>query len=425
MNLRAAWRALRGKPLDVKESRGRALLAVRRLGEPVFSGRSYEKFAEEGYRKNVIAKRAISLVAQNAAGVSWLLNQGEGKRAKEIEEHEILSLLKRPNPMQGRRAFFESVFGYYKIAGNSYIEAVGPTSGPSAGQPMELWPLRPDRMKVLAGPGGMPAGWEYKVGQEKATFLVDPRGRSPILHLKTFNPLDDWYGLSPIEAAAYSIDQHNEAGKWNMALLQNRGTPSGALVATVTEFRPAGELTDAQYDRLKKEIEENISGAENAGKPLLLEGGLEWKEMGLSPKDMDWVLGKDSAARDVALAFGVPAMLLNIPGDNKYANYKEARAALWEETIIPLLDFVRDELNNWLTPIFGEDLFLDYDTDQIEAIAEKRAAMWDKVNLAMFLTVNEKREALGYERDRAGDVILIPAGQIPLDTATAQDIAEE
>ncbi len=425
MNIKRAWRAL----WETKESRGRALLTIRRLGEPLFSGRSYEKFSEEAYRKNVIAKRAISMVAQNAAGVPWLLYQGEGRRRQEIERHDIISLLRRPNPMQGRRAFLESVIGFYMIAGNSYVEAVGPTSGANAGRPLELWPLRPDRMKVLVGPGGMPAGWEYKVGQETAGFMIEIFGgkqRSPILHLKTFNPLDDWYGMSPIEAAAYSIDQHNEAGKWNMALLQNRGTPSGALVATVTESRPAGELTDLQYERLKKEIEENISGPENAGKPLLLEGGLDWKEMGLSPKDMDWVLSKDSSARDISLAFGVPAMLLNIPGDNKYANYKEARAALWEETIIPLLDFVRDEFNNWLTPPFGEDLFLDYDSDQIEAIAEKRTAMWDKVNSANFLGIKEKREALGYSREiDPDDVILVPAGQVPLGTVTGQDNTEE
>jgi HK97 family phage portal protein len=95
----------------------------------------------------------------------------------------------------------------------------------------------------------------------------------PILHLTLFHPADDHYGLSPMEAAATALDIHNAAGAWNKALLDNAARPSGALVVGGTA------LTDAQFERLKGELETNYQGAGNTGRPLLLEGGLDWKQM--------------------------------------------------------------------------------------------------------------------------------------------------
>ena len=122
-----------------------------------------------------------------------------------------------------------------------------------------------------------------------------------------FNPLDDYYGLSPLEAAAVAVDTHNAAAKWNKALLDNAARPSGALVYAGPE---GAVMSDAQFERLKKELSDQYQGTANAGRPLLLEGGLDWKAMSLSPKDMDFMEAKHSAAREIALAFGVPPMLL-------------------------------------------------------------------------------------------------------------------
>ncbi len=156
---------------------------------------------------------------------------------------------------------------------------------------------------------------------------------APILHLKLFHPLDDHYGFAPIEAAAVALDIHNAAGAWNKALLDNSARPSGALVY---QAKDGGNLTSEQYQRLKAELEAGFTGTRKAGRPLLLEGGLDWKAMSLSPKDMDFLEAKNGAAREIALAFGVPPMLLGIPGDNTYANFKEANAAFWRSTVLPL-----------------------------------------------------------------------------------------
>lgn len=367
-------------------------------GKPVWTPREYTRFADEAYTKNVIAHRAISMIAQGAASVPWLLYHGTRNARQEVLQHPLLQLLKSPNPQMGGAQFIEHLLTYRLISGNAYILAIGPQEG----TPLELHLLRPDRVQVIAGKHGMPMGYQYETNKTIQYYMVHPvTGRSDVLHLKSFHPLNDWYGLSPIEAAAYSIDQHNQAGQWNQALMQNGARPSGALIVKGAD----GSLSEDQFRRLKTQMEEQYAGATNAGRPLLLEGGLEWKEMSLSPKDMDFINSKHSAARDIALAFGVPPQLLGIPGDNTYSNLVEARFALWEQTILPLLETVCGALNNWLTPQFGRDLALDYDTDAVSALNPRRDKLWERLNDAKFLSINEKRQAVGFSTVPGGDEV--------------------
>ena len=256
----------------------------------------------------------------------------------------------------------------------------------------ELYALRPDRMKVVPGPDGWPQAYEYTVAGQTVRF-DQSAPQPPILHLTFFNPVDDYYGLCPLEAAAVAVDTHNAAAKWNKALLDNAARPSGALVYS----GPDGcVLADQQFERLKKELDEQYQGTRNAGRPMVLEGGLDWKAMSLRPKDMDFMEAKHAAAREIALAFGVPPMLLAIPGDNTYSNYQEASRVFWRQTVLPLGGRVASALTQWLAPAFGAGLTLAVDTDRIEALAADRAALWERVTKAPFLTVNEKRAAVGY-----------------------------
>lgn len=361
-------------------------------GKAVWSGRNYQRFADEGYIRNVIAHRAVNLVAEGAASVQWLLFERSSGEAVRVKQHPVLTLLDRPNPLQGGAELFHALYAFRLISGNAFLQGAGPRDS----APLELHSLRPDRMSVIAGKDGLPMAYRHTVGEQQADFPVDRiNGRSRVLHLKAFHPLNDWYGLSPIEAAAYSIDQHNQAGAWNQALLQNGARPSGALVVGGGADQT---LSEEQYHRIKEQMESQFSGPANAGKPLLLEGGLDWREMSLSPKEMDFIEVKNSAARDIALAFGVPPQMLGIPGDNTYANLAEARLALWEQTILPLVDGMCDALNNWLLPQFGGDFELRFDTDAIPALAERRVKLWNRVNEATFLTDEEKREMVGMRK---------------------------
>lgn len=362
-------------------------------GQAVWMDRSYSQFALEAYMRNVIAHRAITMISSSAASVGLKLYQVGPKGARrEMKSHPAMAILRMPNPLQAESEFFQSLYHYLLISGNAFIQAVGPSGSP----PRELHLLRPDRVTIIAGKGCLPAAYRYTVGDKQTDFKVDSiTGASRILHIKNFHPLNDWYGLSPIEAAAYSIDQHNQSGAWNQALLQNGARPSGALVVK-SQGGSYGVLSEEQYNRLKQQIDEQFSGVVNAGRPLLLEGGLDWKELSLTPKDMDFVETKNSAARDIALALGMPPQLLGIPGDNTYKNMQEARLALWEQTVIPLVERVSDGISRWLLPMFENNLELVPYTDDIPVLALRNQAIWDRVEKASFLTENEKRAAVGY-----------------------------
>ena len=175
----------------------------------------------------------------------------------------------------------------------------------------------------------------------------------PILQLTLFNPLDDYYGLSPLEAAAVAVDTHNAAARWNKALLDNAARPSGALVYDGPE---GAVMSDAQFERLKKELADQYQGTANAGRPLLLGRRARLEGDVASPKDMDFMEAKHSAAREIALAFGVPPMLLAIPGDNTYSNYQEANRVFWRQTVLPLGNRIGAALTQWLAPAFGAGL---------------------------------------------------------------------
>ena len=387
-----------------KASEAGPVFAVQNVGRPVWTKRDLAKLAEEAYRKNVIAFRSIKLVSDSAASVKWNLFQTAAGDRRAIEDHDLLKLWAKPNPTMGRSEYVQNVVGYYLIAGNSYLEAVGPERKP----PLELWTPRPDRMQVIAGRFGLPQGFVYKVGGKEKTWDADlVTGKSAILHLKTFHPLDDWYGMSAVEAAARSVDLRNIADDHNNALIRNGARPSGALVYDPRDKTASDRLGDEQFVRLKAELEDH-QRVGNTGQPMLLEGGLRWEQMGLSPLDMDFLNAKNTSSRDIALAFGVPPQLLGIPGDSTFSNYQEARLALWEETVIPLLRMLRDELNGWLAPMFGDGLELEPDLDDVPALALRRQARMEAFDGVSYLSINQKLKAAGFEDVEGGDIIVGP-----------------
>jgi HK97 family phage portal protein len=374
---------------ETKTSRVARLLALQSGGCARWTPRDYAALAREGYVQNAIVHRAVRLVAENAASCAYLATEGGVGR----DAHPLLDLIARPNPRQDGAGLFETLYAHLLIAGNAYVEAVA-----IDGTVRELYVLRPDRMRVVPGADGWAEAYDYCVGG--ATVRFDQTAvLPPILHLTLFHPLDDHYGLAPLEAAAVAVDTHNSAATWNKALLDNAARPSGALVYTGPE---GAVLSDSQFERLKRELADNYQGTMNAGRPLLLEGGLDWKAMSLSPKDMDFLEAKHTAAREIALAFGVPPMLLAIPGDNTYSNYQEANRVFWRQTVLPLANRVGAALAQWLAPAFGS-VRLTVDTDRIDALAADRTALWDRVSGAPFLTVNEQREAVGYGPIAGGD----------------------
>jgi HK97 family phage portal protein len=380
---RALQRAL--TPTQQKAHRTSPFVAIDGPRTPAWAPRDYAAFAREGFMQNAIVYRSVRMIAEAAGNVPLLLYDG----AHELTDHPLLDLVRRPNATATSVDLIEQLIGFLLVSGNGYLEAVV-----VGDQIRELHALRPDRMQVIPGPDGWPESYSYTIDGRASRIAGDAiPGVRRILHIKLFHPVNDHYGMSPIEAAASAIDLHNTAAKWNKALLDNSARPSGALVYTARD----GNLTGEQYERLKRELESGFQGAMQAGRPLLLEGGLDWKSMSLTPKDMDFIEAKNAAAREIALALGVPPMLLGIPGDNTYSNYQEANRALWRQTVLPLVNRIAAALSSWLGASGEAALTFRPDLDAVEALNPERDALWTRLEAASFLTTDEKREAAGYD----------------------------
>lgn len=373
----------------------------------------YSDLASEGYLKNAIVYRCVNEISKGAASVGFMVKSGDDI----LENHPLISLLERPNPLQSSSEFFNSLYGYLLLSGNSYMLGINGLSN----LPKELHLLRPDRIKIKGVVGGVfPDKYEYSInGTIQSTYNVDQTsGYSDLKQVKLWHPLDDFYGCSPLTAAAMEVDQHNSATRHNINLLENGARPSGAIV-----FKPQDDqgykmqLSESQRQQLLTDLNQRFAGSKNAGRPMLLEGDFEWKEMGLSPKDMDFLNLKHMAATDIALCFGVPSQLVGVPDSQTYSNVAEARLALYEETIIPYLRKVESDINEWLVPQYDQDIRFQYDVDAIPALSERRRIIYSNVIGAVdkgIMTRNEARNMVGLSPIDGADDLLVQANLFAL-----------
>lgn len=336
---------------------------------------SYAGQVRAAYVENAIAQRAVRIVAEGVGGAPL---------AGSSDEVEGLA-----NAASAGQPLLETIAAHLLLHGNAYVQVI--CGGDD--RPSELFALRPDRITIEPDARGWPMAYAYRAGEHQTRFAAqDKMGRPAIIHIKAFHPTDDHYGLGCLGAAARPVAVHNAASQWNKAILDNAARPSGALVY---DPGPDGSALSAdQFDRLKAEMEASFAGSGNAGRPMLLEGGLKWQSMSMTPADMDFVALKEAAAREIALAFGVPPMLLGLPGDNSYANYREANRALWRLTILPLAGKILAGLSGALVS-WWPDGTLAVDRDQIPALSEDRERLWKQVCEADFLSPDEKRVMLG------------------------------
>ncbi|MEL6567721.1 MAG: phage portal protein, partial [Pseudomonadota bacterium] len=353
------------------------LVALSQLGQARWGSRSAGALMRDGYLANAVAYRCVRMVSEAAASVPLVSS-----------DDDLSALLSRPLPDLDGTSLLQALHAHLQISGNAYLEAVQLADDEPPGA---LFVLRPDRMKAHTGLNGWIEGWTYEVGRTRRRLERNVDGWLPVLQVKLFHPGDDTYGLAPLSPARKALDLHSGGADWQKALLDNSARPSGALVYG----KDGAHLTDEQFTRLKDELESAHSGPGNAGRPLLLEGGLEWKPMSLSPADMDFQAARNAAAREIALAFGVPPMLLGIPGDNTYSNYREANAAFWKMTVLPLAQRVSRALSNWLVPRFPRAEAISCRIDSVPALALERAELFARLDETSFLTDEEKRSIAG------------------------------
>jgi len=360
-----------------KTAKRKETLVTLRGRNPEWTSNNYHSLVSESFQKNVFAFRSINLIASGIASIPMYVKNGDLTINSKLNE-----LLAHPNKEQGRSSFVASVVSYLLLAGNAFVYSDGD----------QLYCLRSDRVKLVFN--------EAKTAVKSYVYEVDgvriPVDLDDILHIKFFNPTDDWFGFAPLRSAMYAIDQYNEMSKHNLSILQNGGRPSGCLILKDCKY-----LDDATREEMRQNLSEIYSGSKNAGRIMLLEGGYEWQEMGLSPKDLDFAEAQNTIAREIVQAFGVPPILVGIRGDASFNNYREARAHFWEDTVLPLAELIRTQFTDWFRKKYGTDCEIFFDLDSIPALIAKREKLWEKVSNADFLSIDEKREMLGFPKQSA------------------------
>ena len=383
---------------------------------------NYKSMAENGYMANGAVFNSTRTIAQCAGAVPWALFTGSGDdRQRVVGTHPLTDLWARPNRRMGNARFIEYIISYMQIAGEAFITTVDADGGlaqsvfdrSSTNGPSELIFLRPDTVSFTDANNELsdiiwtsPSSKKLKIDREE------------VLHLKWFHPTDETRGLSPIQVGSLSIEQSNLAKRWNKSLMKKAGRPSSILKSKVP---PPEDVRNKILERFREEI----GGADNAGDAIFLTGDLDWERASLTPEETSWIEGQKLSNRDISITEGVPPQLNGDTESSTYANYGEARKALYLERVIPVLLYIRDEVNVWLTPRFGEGIMLDIVKKEIEALQEERADEWNRLKQADWLTINEKRSAIGLEanddeRSNTPVVLLPRAGTVTPEAAALE-----
>ena len=388
-----------------EEKSSNAIRSIMQRNSATWSAREFVAFATEGYRDNPTVRACIMAKQKAAIECPIILVNEKGEA---VENHPILSLLNKPNPMQSWEKFLTQMIGSHDIAGEGDVLKIG------IGQSVELWPLRPDWLEITTFSMGLPVTCSYTPSDTYEESTVKQYQFSELMIWAEYNPLFRWRGLSPLYSAAYSIDTLNEYAKSNKAMLENGMTPSGVLWTD-------SEVSDTSFNRLQEQFNGKYAGAKNSGKPMILDGGLKWQGMSFSPRDMEFVSGKRLSQLDVCQVLRVPPQIIGIEGSQTFANYEQARAAFYEDEVIPMVNGLLSELLGFLRKDFKipPTYKLIVDTDGITALEPRRAERNKVIDGLTSLKVDEKRAAMGYQSTEGGDVILVDSNKIPLDMAGA------
>jgi len=388
-----------------EEKSSNAIRSIMQRNSATWSAREFVAFATEGYRDNPTVRACIMAKQKAAIECPVILVNEKGES---VANHPILALLNKPNLMQSWEKFLTHMIGSHDIAGEGDVLKIG------IGQNVELWPLRPDWLEITTFSMGLPVTCSYTPSDTYEESTVKQYQFSELMIWAEYNPLFRWRGLSPLYSAAYSIDTLNEYAKSNKAMLENGMTPSGVLWTD-------SEVSDTSFNRLQEQFNGKYAGAKNSGKPMILDGGLKWQGMSFTPREMEFVSGKRLSQLDVCQVLRVPPQIIGIEGSQTYKNYEEARAAFYEDEVIPMVNGLLSELLGFLRKDFKipPTYKLIVDTDGITALEPRRAERNKVIDGLTSLKVDEKRAAMGYDSTEGGDVILVDSNKIPLDMAGA------
>lgn len=359
----------------------------------------YARAAREAYGWNEVVYACVEELATSAAEPCIAAYRKTADKPEKIPEHPVLDLLERPNPFMTRFGLTAGIILYLSIAGNAYVELVRSKSGGV----VELWLLRPDRMRVIPDRERFIRGYRYELGDVTADLDV-----RDVIHIKTRHPWDDFYGMPPLAACAPRIDTANMMRSFTAAFFQNAGVPAGMLKVQKT-------LNESERERIQQRFRGEYGGVQGFHNLLIMDAieaeyvpmGLPLGERGLVMPDLD-----DINTAHIATVFGVPLELigakLSMRGQRSAA--QEARRGFWDETLAPLYVQLGEALSNGLVDEFTGVDYLEYDMSTVKALAEDQDAKHARVRedmLAGLITREEARNEIGFEPEPPPDATWI------------------
>lgn len=366
------------------------------------------------YNKSSAVSIPINYIAEAFASINPVLKEG----TEIITDHPVLDLLQTPSPFYTQDLFFENLAKNYLIAGETEVIAVGNVNRP----PIELQPINPKNVTINEGQGGLATSMIVSGETLMGAYNLVKRGRmvrylrgnlSELKQIRNYSTRNNSLlrGQSPLVSASAEARQHIEGNNHNVSLLVN-----GGRVSLVFHFDE--DLNDDDFQATKARVMEQYAGAQKAGTIGVTAGGaLDIKELGINNKDMDFANLQTMARIAVAMQYKFPLPLLSTEAST-FNNYKEAKAALYDDAVLPLADRIFGGLSDFLLPKYGLDpakMRLSYDIDQITSLAGRRN---EELKLRKELgleTDNELRSMIGREPYEGGDIhyknaTLVPVG---------------
>ena len=386
----------------------------------------FNALVKEGYKKNGMLRRVVDEIANGASQVPFVVI-GTGDDQEPIDSHPLADLLARPNKMQGGVEFFGLLYRILLLAGEVFVLRID-----VGGTPHSLRILQPNKMKIdYHKTTGLPTRYEYTEGNgSKSVYEADPiTGESVIKHIKEVDPANPNRGVSRFSAVFSNIGLHNAIVAHTSALVENGGMPSGILTLdTKDENGRARPISAEKRKEIETGFDERFTKGTKKGGVAVFGSGMKFERLGLGPKDMEFTKALDASDSAVAVVAGVPGQLVGIQGAQTYANVREARLALYQETIIPLAERVLSDLNEFLVLAFTgprrrPDVAIEYDWDDVPAMAAQRQAVVENVTKlveAGIISPDEARERIGgYDSidGGAGAIPLINNSRIPITDA--------
>ena len=376
-----------------------------------YMGNDQKSYIKDGYKMNPNVYSVINWIIKKAALSHWQLFEVVNGEKVIVYDHEILDLLNRPNPMQGKAEFIENMLGYKLLTGESFIYKLSPENGVNEGIPQELWILPPPYMNVKFNAYGMPSFYEVMAGTKRTEIDGDK-----IIYLKYWNPSADTFrGMSPIEAGRRVVTQSNDAYMASMKLLQNMGA-QGVLSVNDDQV----DMSQEQIDALESAYQEKYGGPQGYGRILITGAKMNWQQIGLPATDLALIESQQMSMRDICNLYNISSQLFNDPENKTYSNVREARKSAIADVIIPEMELVANEFNRWLLPAFekrdNKEYYLEMDTGIFTELKEDEQMLSTILGAAWWMTPNEKRIRMGLGKMDIAEMddIYAPTSIIPL-----------